>query len=69
MLMYASYGGKKEIVCMLLDLGANTDDVDNCGKTALKYAIKNGHEEISRLLSERETIAEYTHILEEAVFT
>ena len=50
--MYAAENGAEEIVRKLIEEGANVNQVDKDGKTALMYAAENGAEEIVRKLIE-----------------
>ncbi|HEB74626.1 MAG TPA: ankyrin repeat domain-containing protein [Candidatus Desulfofervidus auxilii] len=49
-LILASALGYTNIVKLLLENGADVDIKDKNGMTALKYAMKNGHEEIVKLI-------------------
>ena len=48
-LMLASENGHHEIVCSLLNAGANVNAANNDGMTSLMYASENGHHEIVAL--------------------
>ena len=53
-LLWASSGfGSTDVVRLLLDKGADVNAVDNFGNTAFRYAKKNGHDEIVKLLRKR----------------
>jgi hypothetical protein len=52
-LMYAAENGNSRTASVLLDLGANMDEVDNNGNTALMYAIKHGKPEAALRLIKR----------------
>ena len=52
MLLRASDEGQVEIVCLLLEAGANKDVADNSGRTALTRAATEGRAQIVRVLLE-----------------
>ena len=49
----AAYGGKLNMVALLLSRGANTDDTTNGGSVPLQGAAVAGYEEVVRLLVEK----------------
>lgn len=50
--MIASENGHDQVVRILIDAGANLDDQDEFGKTALKLASTKGHSLIVEMLKE-----------------
>ena len=52
-LMLAASCGHLELVDILLDAGANMEDLDVCGYSAFDYADKGGHEDIAAYLYQR----------------
>lgn len=48
----AAYGGNAEVVRLLLDYGENTAAEDKRGKTPFQVALKNGMDEITKLLTD-----------------
>ena len=48
--MFASLGGQTEIVKELISKGANVNDKDNSGNSALNIAKKNKEKEIINIL-------------------
>lgn len=48
--MLAVSQGRKEMVQMLLDVGANVNAQDNEGSTAMMCACEHGHTEIVKIL-------------------
>jgi ankyrin repeat protein len=49
-LMWASYGGNKDVVLLLFTKGADVNAKINNGVTALTWASQKGHQEIVQLL-------------------
>lgn len=49
-LMDAAMEGNAELISILLNYGANIDEVDNTGKSALIYAAVEGHKEVIEIL-------------------
>jgi ankyrin repeat protein len=50
-LMLAAIRGNKDLVQLLLKLGADPGLADNKGQTALTFALKKGHADVAELLS------------------
>ena len=48
--MLAVRGGYKDIARLLLEEGADVDDKDEYGSTALMWAVRRGHIELKKLL-------------------
>ena len=44
--MYASLAGYTNTVQILISFGANVNEMDNNGTTAVMYASRNGHSDI-----------------------
>ncbi|KAF0698824.1 Aste57867_10573 [Aphanomyces stellatus] len=64
-LMYASAGGHKEVVELLLEYLAEVDHVDHGGKTALMMAAEIGSEEVVQVLIEHEADIDMQHDAED----
>ena len=43
---WASFKGAQEVVCMLLEHGADVEARDAVGETALQKAAENGYDEV-----------------------
>jgi ankyrin repeat protein len=55
-LSMSAYGGHKEIARLLLDHGANIDNVDVDGDTPKSLAAQRGHADLLTMLEEEEAI-------------
>jgi ankyrin repeat protein len=55
LLRVAAYAGRRDVVRFLLDRGAAPALRDRHGRSALDIATEHGHEELARLLSDRQT--------------
>lgn len=51
--MEAAWGGQEETINLLLDFGANINDVDDHGMTSLIRAARIGHEKVVKALLSR----------------
>jgi ankyrin repeat protein len=56
--MWAATKGNPEIVKLLLAKGADITKTSKEGKTALNYAMANGHKEITTILTEKQEALE-----------
>ena len=52
-LTLAACGGHTELAALLIERGANTDEVNDEGYTPLMEAVREGHEEVVTLLIHR----------------
>ncbi|MEI0796923.1 ankyrin repeat domain-containing protein [Brachyspira intermedia] len=53
MIIYYSYIGDFEMVELLIDSGADINFKDKKGRTALRYAVENGHSEVAEFLKSK----------------
>ncbi|KAF2994563.1 hypothetical protein E8E14_003661 [Neopestalotiopsis sp. 37M] len=60
-LMLAASQGNCDVVKTLLDLGANPDAADDTWQNVLHHAVKNGHKEVTRVLTSRNPQQESLH--------